>query len=61
MRAGKAIVAWRAGDPVPEDVTQLFRYAGDILSTASQLTDQPFIDRARVLLARAQKLVEQFR
>lgn len=59
-KAGVAILAWRAGDPVPADLTTLLQDAADILATARSITDQPLLDRAMTLLARVQAVVGAF-
>lgn len=59
-KVGAAVIAWRAGDPVPSDLQTLLTYATQILSTANTLTDQPLIDRAQTYLARIRTLVQAF-
>jgi hypothetical protein len=59
-KVGAAVIAWRAGDPVPSDLQTLLTYATQILQTASTLTDQPLIDRAQTYVARVQSLVQAF-
>jgi hypothetical protein len=59
-KVGAAVIAWRAGDPVPSDLETLFSYATQILQTANTLTDQPLIDKAQTFLARIGSLVQAF-
>lgn len=61
VKTGAAIVAWRAGDPVPSEIGQLMTYAQEVLVTANTLSDAAFIDKAQVLVARAQALITTFR
>jgi hypothetical protein len=60
VKVGAAVIAWRAGDPVPSDLQTLLSYATQILQTANTLTDQPLIDKAQTFLARINTLVQTF-
>jgi hypothetical protein len=59
-KAGAAIIAWHAGDPVPSDVTQLLTYAQRALAEATALGDGPLVDKATALVARVQALAAAF-
>lgn len=60
-KAGRAIVAWRAGDPPPADVQQLLTDAQDALGAVQAITDTSLVQKAQTLVARAQALLSSFK
>ena len=60
-KVGAAVIAWRAGDPVPADLSTLFRDAQDIAAVANTITDNPLVDKAQTLIARLLQLIDAFK
>lgn len=59
-KAGVAIVAWRAGDPVPTDLSTLFRDVQDLAVVANTITDNPIVDKAQAAIARVKAVIDAF-
>jgi hypothetical protein len=59
-KAGVAVIAWRAGDPVPADLTALLKDAQDIVSVAGTVTNTSVVGKAQTLLVRVQAAVAAF-
>lgn len=60
-KVGAAVIAWRAGDPVPADLSTLVRDAQDIAAVANTITNNPLVDKAQTLIARLLQLVDAFK
>lgn len=61
VKASTAIIAWRAGDPVPADLTALLKNAEEFLSTARTLTANSLVQKAQDLVTRINELLAMFR
>lgn len=59
-KAGVAVIAWRAGDPVPADLRTLLQDAQDVVAVATTITDNALVTRAQALVARVAAVVALF-
>ncbi len=57
---GIAMIAWKAGDPMPKDVSTLMADAQAILTTANSISDSSFVGKAQALLTHVQAMVAAF-
>lgn len=60
IKAGTALIAWRAGDPPPTDLTQLLTDAQETLAAIQALSYLPLVEKAQTFVARAQALLARF-
>lgn len=60
VKAGVAIVAWRAGDPVPADLATLFQDAQDLAAVANTITDNPLATKVQTFIVRLRDVLDAF-
>ncbi len=60
VKASVAIIAWKAGDPIPTDVKMLLEDAQQTLTVAQSISSSSLVDKALAFVARARALTSFF-